>query len=90
MKLKQISVQIISLVAVSSLSAQALAEAITCESKGDTRKLEIIAEGEGCKLDYTKAGAATTVATQKKGDEKCKEVSDKIKAKLEAAGYVCK
>ena len=65
-------------------------DVVTCELKGETRKLEILADGEGCKLEYTKTGATTTIATQKKGHEKCKEVSDKTKGKLEASGYTCK
>ncbi len=63
---------------------------INCESKSDKRKLSIVAEGEGCRLDYTKQGETKSVATQKKGDSHCKETLEKIKSKLEGSGLTCK
>lgn len=66
------------------------AEALKCENNGDQRELEIVSENGGCKLNYTKNGTASMVANQKAGDEKCKEIFDRIKGKLETSGYTCK
>lgn len=62
---------------------------VVCSSGQDERKLAIKAKGEGCELEYTKAGQASSVASQISGNAKCEEVSTKIKEKLVAAGYKC-
>ncbi len=69
-------------------SAAAEGETV-CSSGKDERKLAIKSKGEGCELEYTKAGQPTSVASQIVGNAKCEEVSTKIKEKLVAAGYSC-
>jgi hypothetical protein len=66
------------------------ATSLTCKSGDDERKLEIAADNGGCKLNYTKAGSASAIASQKQGDAKCQEVFERIQKKLVAAGYDCK
>lgn len=66
-----------------------LAQETKCVSGSDERVLAISTVDSGCKLDYTKAGATSTLATQKNGQTKCEEVRDSVQAKLEGAGYKC-
>lgn len=62
---------------------------VDCKSGTDERTLAIVAKGEGCELQYTKAGKTSTVASQSVGNEKCDTVSTNIKEKLIASGYTC-
>lgn len=62
---------------------------VTCTSGSDTRSLAVKAKNEGCELEYTKAGQATSVASQIVGSAKCDEVSTRIQEKLMAAGFKC-
>lgn len=71
------------------VSSAAFAQDTKCSSGNDERVLSIAAVDTGCKLDYTKAGSTSTLATQKNGQTKCEEVRDAVKAKLEGAGYKC-
>lgn len=71
------------------LSTAAFAADVTCTSGSDSRILKINDVDGGCSLDYTKSGATTAIATQKKGTTKCEEVRDRIKEKLVTAGFQC-
>ena len=62
---------------------------VTCKSGTEERKLAIKASGEGCNLEYTKAGQSSSIASQVSGTQKCDDVSKKIQDKLVAAGYAC-
>ena len=62
---------------------------VTCTSGEDVRKLSIKGKGQGCELEYTKAGQASAVASQVVGQAKCEEVLTRIQDKLVAAGYKC-
>jgi hypothetical protein len=75
--------------AATTTTAAKAAGAVTCKSGGDERVLEVVAEGGGCKTMYTKGGQANSVATSGNGTQHCQDVSDKILAKLQAAGFNC-
>lgn len=62
---------------------------VTCTSGEDVRKLTIKAKDQGCELEYTKAGQASSVASQVVGQAKCEEVSTRIQEKLIASNYKC-
>lgn len=62
---------------------------VTCTSGQDVRKLSIKGKEQGCELEYTKAGQASSVASQIVGQAKCEEVLTRIQDKLVAAGYKC-
>ncbi len=70
-------------------SAHASGGALHCKSGSDERMLEVVAEGPGCKMMYTKGGEASSVATAKSGTTHCQEVFDRIHNKLQGAGYTC-
>lgn len=62
---------------------------VTCTSGGDVRILSTKAKGQGCELEYTKGGQANVIASQITGNEKCDEVTTRVKDKLVAAGFKC-
>ncbi len=62
----------------------------TCIQGQDSRVIAIEAKGSGCNLNYTKGGKTSSVATSASGAEHCEKVAQKIRSKLEAAGYACK
>ena len=65
-------------------------QTVKCNSGSDKRILEIKpTERKGCELHYTKMEATQTVATQVQGNDKCIEIQDRIKGKLEAIGFNC-
>ncbi|MBL7542293.1 MAG: hypothetical protein JNL11_00685 [Bdellovibrionaceae bacterium] len=70
-------------------SAPSTATEVTCTSGQDVRKLSIKSKEQGCELDYTKAGQASSIASQIIGKEKCEEVSTRIQEKLIAANFKC-
>jgi len=64
--------------------------AVTCRSGKEERTLALkTADGGGCELTYTKAGATKTIATQRSGTARCAEVMNKTRANLEASGFKC-
>lgn len=75
--------------ATTATHAKAGAGAVTCKGGGDERVLEVVAEGSGCKTIYTKGGQANSIATSANGTQHCQEVSDRVLAKLQAAGFNC-
>lgn len=61
-----------------------------CARDQDTRVLEIASvQPKGCELNYTKFGNTEAVASSAVGLEHCQTVRDRIRGKLEEAGYKC-
>jgi hypothetical protein len=72
-------------------SASGEGDSLECSSGADKRTLEVKkTSAAGCELNYTKFGNTAQVASSGSGHEHCESVRDKIKTKLEAAGYSCK
>lgn len=61
-----------------------------CSIKSETRTIEIVPDGKGCKTIYTKSGTPNTVGTGRNGTISCEKIAEKVKGNLEAAGYKCK
>ncbi len=66
------------------------AGAVECSFKTDKRILEVRAKDKGCELAYTKAGQENVIGSSVNGRDHCQQMSDKIKGKLETAGFSCK
>jgi hypothetical protein len=64
-------------------------ETVTCKNGSDERTLALTEANGGCELTYTKFGNAQQVATSGNGKEYCENVREKIKTKLEGAGFSC-
>lgn len=65
-------------------------KALQCANGSDKRSLEIkTTDRKGCELHYSKMDSTQTIATQVEGQEKCVEVQERIKGKLEASGFTC-
>ncbi|MBC7743182.1 MAG: hypothetical protein H7061_13365 [Bdellovibrionaceae bacterium] len=62
---------------------------VRCSSGSDERTLSIVAKGEGCELQYMKAGKTSTIASQNIGTEKCDNVLTKVEEKLISTGFTC-
>jgi hypothetical protein len=75
--------------AATTTAAAVKAGAVVCKSGADSRTIEVVTKDAGCEVSYTKEGKATTPASSAHGTAHCDEVKDKIKGKLEAAGYKC-
>jgi hypothetical protein len=74
---------------VQKKSAAANGEKIECKVTGDERTLEVRETGKGCELAYVKGGNEGIVATSANGKEHCVSVQNKIKERLEGAGFKC-
>lgn len=61
----------------------------TCTQGEETRLLEITKSDAGCTLNYTKGGKAAAVSSAVHGTKHCVDSKNKIRTKLEAAGYTC-
>lgn len=61
----------------------------SCQLGEDKRKLEVVKSESGCALQYTKSGVSNEVASGGVGSEHCQNVANKIKGKLEEAGFKC-
>lgn len=70
-------------------SAAATGGKIECKVTGDERSLEVRESGKGCELAYVKGGNEGIVATSANGKEHCVSVQNKIKERLEGAGFKC-
>lgn len=75
--------------ATTAMTADA-ADKATCETKGDSRTLEIRAKEKGCELAYTKGGTENVVASSQNGKAHCTATLEKIKGRLVEAGFTCK
>lgn len=65
-----------------------LARAI-CSKGRDSRTIEVLKSGSGCRVVYTKFGAAKEMAVAKNGAQYCTEVKDKIQTHLTGVGFHC-
>lgn len=72
-----------------AVNADSNAREVKCTSGADERLLAISTQGEGCELNYTKAGETKTIATQIIGDGRCVEVMGNVKKNLEGAQFSC-
>jgi len=61
----------------------------TCKKGKEERTLEVVAKGNGCEVNYTKAGETTHPASSVHGTDHCNKTVTKIKGNLEKAGYTC-
>jgi|SRR6185437_15530724 len=64
-------------------------EKVSCTKKQDTRVLDIIKDGPGCKLNYEKFGKTSAVATSMRGMKHCISSQKKIRTHLEHYGFKC-
>ena len=73
-------------------TSKAAAVAVTtCKIKGETRKLSIATPASGgCKLHYTKFGNENVIASAQNDRSYCEKIFDRVKGKLENAGFTCK
>ena len=62
---------------------------VNCSSKGDQRKIFLVKEGSGCRVDYTKSGDTKSIGNQKAGVDFCEGLVEKVKTKLVASGFEC-
>ena len=62
---------------------------LSCIHGSETRFLEVIKKGNGCALNYTKAGKVTAVATASHGNKHCESSKEKIRMKLEKGDFKC-
>lgn len=62
---------------------------LSCTKDGEGRQLEVAKVGGGCALNYTKAGKMSSVASSTHGTKHCVSAEDKIRKKLEKAGFTC-
>jgi hypothetical protein len=62
----------------------------SCKSGGDMRLIEVVSkEGGGCAVEYTKQNEKQQIATAEHETQHCANVMQKVRGKLEAAGYQC-
>lgn len=74
-----------------SAEANTNSQEIVCTQQNDTRKLWIVNESGGCKVNYLKAESTTTLGSQKSGTDFCERLLDKVKNRLETKfGFQCK
>jgi streptogramin lyase len=62
---------------------------ISCEKGKDTRILEVIRDGAGCIVNYTKNGKTSSATRSSHGDKHCLDYQKKVREKLEHSGYKC-
>lgn len=61
----------------------------SCKSGSDTRLIEIVSKGTGCAVEYTKQEEKSEIASAMHETQHCTNVLEKVKGKLEAAGFSC-
>ena len=71
-------------------SSSAASEKVICSLKGENRDIEVHPANGGCEVVYTKAKMPTTVASAKNSTSHCSDVVQRMKSKLETAGWTCK
>lgn len=79
------------------LPGQATEEAKTsapefiCSSTSEKRKLQVVKEGSGCKVNYTKDNITTAIGSSSKSEtDFCTGLVEKVKTKLVDHGFDCK
>ena len=60
-----------------------------CKSATEQRELLIVPKGTGCELEYTKEKQQKMIATAEHESDLCKQVLQKVRGHLEAAGFSC-
>lgn len=64
---------------------------VQCTKEQDVRSVSVqAADGGGCDVHYEKLGQKNIVASAKNESKHCRDVYERIKKKLEDAGYGCK
>ncbi len=62
---------------------------VACKSAGDSRLIEIVEKKPGCGVHYTKQNESSEVASAEHDLQHCTEVFQRIRGRLEAAGFQC-
>lgn len=75
--------------AVETKKSETSISLMKCSKEKDERTVDILSEGKGCKVTYTKFGAAKDMANAKNGTQYCLEVKDKIRTHLTGVGFHC-
>ncbi len=75
--------------AVAAKSSSASVPTVVCTSGSEERKIEVVDKSPGCELNYTKGGQSSMIASSGSTTGHCEGIKDRIKGKLEAAGYSC-
>jgi hypothetical protein len=70
--------------------AASVAEHTTCTSGQDERIIDIVAKGQGCAVEYTKMKEKKEIASAEHSPAHCRQVAQKVRGRLEAAGFACK
>ena len=61
----------------------------SCKSGAETRLIEIVNKGTGCAVEYTKQNEKSEIASAAHETQHCSAVLEKVKGKLQAAGFSC-
>lgn len=64
-------------------------EKANCKSGSDSRLIEVVSKGAGCAVHYTKHNEMQEIASAEHETQHCSAVAQKVRGKLEAAGYSC-
>lgn len=83
-------VSIIFLVSLAFAGEETNLAEVNCVSSSDKRKLVMVKEDEGCRVDYTKGGTTQKLGNQKSGQDFCEKLIDRVKVKLSQSGFDCK
>jgi len=75
--------------AAAPATSAASANEVLCSSKAEKRKLSLIAEGSGCRVDYTKGEETKAIGNQKNGTDFCEKLIERVKTKLVGSGFEC-
>ena len=62
---------------------------VVCAQNSDERKLWIVNENGGCKVNYLKASSTLVIGSQKSGTDFCERLVEKVKTKLISLGFQC-
>ncbi|MEK6772575.1 MAG: hypothetical protein AABY64_01430 [Bdellovibrionota bacterium] len=64
---------------------------VICSSASEKRKLQVVKEGSGCKVNYTKDSITTAIGSSSKSEtDFCTGLVEKVKTKLVDHGFDCK
>lgn len=61
----------------------------SCKAGAETRLIEIVSRGTGCAVEYTKQNEKSEIASAAHETQHCTAVLERVKGKLEAAGFSC-
>jgi hypothetical protein len=71
------------------VTAAAASDHALCKSATEQRELLIVPKGIGCEVEYTKENERKLIATAEHETDLCKQVLQKVRGHLEAAGFTC-